>query len=62
MKFLGSKTLKTDRLILRKIKSDDYIVAYKEWCSDPEQVKYTIHGIHKNIEVTKNVFDSWTEK
>ena len=59
MKFLGSKLLETDRLILRKIESDDYKIAYREWCSDPEQVKYTIHGIHKSEDVTKNVYDRW---
>ena len=62
MKFLGTKQIETERLILRKIRPNDYIVAFKEWCSDPEQVKYTIHGIHKSEEVTKNVYDKWIEE
>ena len=33
MKFLGTKEIETERLILRKIQPNDYIVAYKEWCS-----------------------------
>ena len=47
MIFNGTKELETERLLLRKIQPDDYVVAYKEWCSDPEQVKYTIHGYIK---------------
>ena len=62
MKFLGTKQIETERLILRKIEPKDYVVAYKEWCSDPEQVKYTIHGIHKSEEVTKNLYDKWIEE
>ena len=62
MIFNGTKELETERLLLRKIQPDDYVVAYKEWCSDPEQVKYTIHGIHKSEMVTKNVYDKWIEE
>ena len=62
MIFNGTKELETERLLLRKIQHDDYVVAYKEWCSDPEQVKYTIHGIHKSEMVTKNVYDKWIEE
>ena len=62
MIFKGSKELETKRLLLRKIQPNDYIVAYKEWCSDIEQVKYTIHGIHKSEEVTKNIYDKWIEE
>ena len=62
MLFKGTKELETERLLLRKIKDGDYKIAYKEWCSDPDQVKYTIHGIHKNEEVTKKVYDRWIEE
>ncbi len=57
MIFNGTKELETKRLLLRKIQTNDYIVAYKEWCSDLEQVKYTIHGIHKSEEVTKSIYN-----
>ena len=62
MIFKGTIELETERLLLRKIQPNDYIVAYKEWCNDQEQVKYTIHGIHKNIETTKKIYDKWIEE
>ena len=62
MIFNGTKELETKRLLLRKIEPGDYKVAYKEWCSDLEQVKYTIHGIHKSEEVTKSVYDKWIQE
>ena len=62
MIFNGSKKLETERLILRKIETNDYIVAYKEWFNDPEQVIYTIHDVHKNEEMTKRVFDKWIQE
>lgn len=59
MIFNGTKELETDRLLLRKIQANDYVVAYKEWCSDEDQVKYTIHGVHSDEQVTKILFDKW---
>lgn len=62
MKFLGTKKLETDRLILRKINSEDYKDAYNTWCNDEEIVKYTVHGVHKNIDVTKRVYERWIKE
>ena len=61
MIFKGSPELETERLRLRKINENDYKIAYELWCNDPEQVIYTVHGIHKNEEVTKKVYDKWIE-
>ena len=62
MKFLGTKILETERLILRKVKDDDYITAFYEWSNDPSQVLYTIHGVHNSIEDTKELFDKWIKQ
>lgn len=52
MIFKGTPRLETDRLILRKIEPNDYKIAYEQWCNDHEQVLYTVHGIHKSVDVT----------
>ena len=62
MIFKGTPRLETDRLILRKIEPNDYKIAYEQWCNDPEQVLYTVHGIHKSVDVTKRVYDRWIEE
>lgn len=62
MKFLGTKKLETDRLILRKINNEDYKDAYVTWCNDEDIVKYTVHGVHKNIDVTKRVYERWIQE
>lgn len=62
MIFKGSPQLETKRLVLRKINEFDYKIAFEQWCNDPEQVIYTVHGIHKNEDVTKRVYDRWIEE
>ena len=59
MKDLGTKTLETDRLILRKIELKDYKKAFKNWCSDPNVAKYVVWNPHKNEEETKKLFEFW---
>ena len=62
MIFKGSPNLETKRLLLRKIKSDDYKKAFNLWCHDEEQVLYTVHGIHKTEEETKKFYDRWIKE
>ena len=52
MKFLGSKTLETDRLILRKIKIEDASIAFNNWCNSDEVDKYVLWKKHQSIETT----------
>lgn len=59
MKKIGTKTLYTDRLILRKIKENDYKEAYKNWCSDENVSKYVMWNVHKNELETKELFSNW---
>jgi ribosomal-protein-alanine N-acetyltransferase len=57
MKHLGTKELKTKRLLLRKISSKDAEMVYK-WMSDPEVLRYEDWTPHENIDFTKG-FISW---
>ncbi len=49
----NTKTLETDRLILRKFTIDDAEGAYNNWCTDPNTSKYLNWEPHKNVEETK---------
>lgn len=59
---METKELETNRLILRKIKEDDYKDAYNKWCCDPEVTRYVTWNIHENENVTKEYFNSIIEK
>lgn len=47
MRNLGSITLETDRLIIRKFKLSDGIYMYNNWASDENVTKYLSWPIHK---------------
>ena len=48
----GTHTIKTERLILRKIVPDDAEMMYK-YMSDPEVLKYEDWGAHQNVDYTR---------
>lgn len=53
------KTLKTERLILRKVKIDDYKTIYDTWTSDFEVSMYVSWYVHKSPRVTKKLVEYW---
>ena len=61
MKYLGSKTIETDRLILRKIKIEDSYLAFQNWCNSNKVDKYVLWKKHSNVEVTINQYKKWVE-
>ena len=62
MKFIGTKTIETERLILRRLTLDDAPVAYENWCSSDAVCKYVVWKKHKNVEETKELFKMWVEQ
>ena len=62
MKNLGTKTLETERLILRRINELDYKQAYTNWCSSYEVSKYVIWNVHKDELETKELFNNWIKE
>ena len=50
MKFIGTKELETERLLLRKVTINDAEKAFEEWCSKSEVEKY-VHGV--NIKMSR---------
>ncbi len=59
MKHLGTQTLATKRLTLRRFTIDDAESMYYNWASDPEVTKYLTWPTHTNVEETQQVIRQW---
>lgn len=55
----NTKTLESDRLTLRKFKIEDADGMYNNWASDAECCKYLSWNVHKDIEETTSIIESW---
>lgn len=62
MKHLGTVTLESNRLILRKCRLEDYKDSYKYCCSDPELCRLQAFDVHENDGVTKKSFKEKEEQ
>lgn len=62
MKFIGTKQLETDKLILRKVMAADAQAAYRNWCSSENVTKYVAWEKHQDVEVTKKLYSLWEEE
>ncbi len=58
MNHLGTVTLQTDRLCLRKFEISDAGPMFRNWANDPEVTKYMTWPAHSNIEVSQNYIQS----
>lgn len=61
MKLLGTKTLETERLILRKYKITDALDMFNNWGTDPLCNNYLPWELHENIDETKNLLTEWID-
>ena len=59
MKHLGTRTITTERLILRKFTMDDAQAMYDNWASDHDVTKYLTKPRHESIEDTRTVLADW---
>lgn len=59
MKNIGTKTIETKRLILRKFTISDADDMYKNWASDDEVTKFLTWPSHTDVDVSKRVIDTW---
>ena len=59
MKNLGTKTIETKRLILRKFTLSDADDMYKNWASDDKVTKFLTWPTHTEVEVSRRVIDKW---
>ncbi len=59
MNHLGTKTIETQRLILRRFTLDDAQAMYNNWASDPVVTKYLTWPTHGNVEISRMVLSDW---
>lgn len=61
MKHSGTKTLETQRLILRRFEMTDADAMLANWACDPEVTKFLTWPAHANVDVSKAVLAEWIE-
>lgn len=59
MNDLGTTTLETERLILRKITKTDAKQAFNNWTNDSETARYVTWEPHGTLENTEKLFELW---
>jgi len=59
MKHMGTVTLETERLVLRRFTMDDCPAAYRNWTGDERVTKYLRWPAHEDISVTQSVIEGW---
>lgn len=59
MNHKGTKTIETERLILRRFTKDDVCYVYRNWTSDEAVTRYLRWPTHKDISVTERVINEW---
>ena len=55
----GTKTIETNRLILRKVQKEDAEPMFRNWASNPLVTKYLTWPTHESIAVTEMVIENW---
>ncbi|MDR0925151.1 MAG: GNAT family N-acetyltransferase [Hungatella sp.] len=61
MKHLGTESLETQRLVLRRFTLGDAEAMYKNWASDTEVTKYLTWPAHQDVAVTRMVLKKWVD-
>lgn len=59
MLHLGTRTIETARLILRRFEASDAEAMFRNWASDPDVTKYLTWPAHGSVEVTQWVVNDW---
>ena len=61
MNHLGTKTLETDRLILRTFRAEDANAMYANWACDPDLTKFLSWPAYKSIDDARSILKIWLE-
>jgi RimJ/RimL family protein N-acetyltransferase len=59
---LGTKTLETDRLILRRFRIEDADDMFNSWASDSEVTRFLTWPTHSGVDVTRYILSDWISK
>ena len=58
----NTKTIQTNRLILRKFKIENAQGMFDNWATDPKTNYFLGWPLHKNVEETKSIITNWINK
>ncbi len=58
----GTQRIETDRLILRRFKTEDAEDMYANWASDPEVATFLTWQPHTSVDVTKSLLENWIQR
>ena len=61
MKALGTQTIETERLILRRFVETDAQAMFDNWASHSENLTYVMWNPHLNVEQTRNSIANWVK-
>ena len=59
MKHIGTQTIETGRLILRRFELSDARAMFDNWASDPEVTTYLTWPAHAGVSVTERILGEW---
>ena len=62
MNHQGTKTLQTERLLLRRFQIEDAEVFYRNVTSDSKVNRFLTWPIHKDVAETKELLTNWVER
>lgn len=61
MNHIGTKTIETERLILRQFTMEDSQAMFENWASDDEVTKYLTWPTHTSEEISKSILRDWVD-
>ncbi|TLQ41816.1 GNAT family N-acetyltransferase [Ruoffia tabacinasalis] len=59
MNHKGTETLESNRLILRKFKSEDADMMFQNWANDQQVTKFLTWPTHRNAQESRSILDFW---
>lgn len=59
MKHIGTQTITTERLTLRRFTLDDAEVMFQNWVNDPDVTEFLTWQPHADLSVTQKLLDDW---
>lgn len=62
LRFGGTRTLETPRLILRRFTLDDAADMYENWARDPEVTRFLTWQPHEDEDATYNLLEGWVDQ
>ena len=62
LKHKGTKTIDTERLLLRRALREDAKPMFRNWASDPEVTKFLTWPAYETVETAYQILDLWTRE